>query len=52
MRILGVFVRLAEKAGKPHYLNHIPRVREYLGRTLAEPVLSAVSVWYEKHRFP
>jgi aminoglycoside/choline kinase family phosphotransferase len=51
MRILGVFVRLAEKAGKPHYLNHIPRVREYLGRTLAEPVLSGVSVWYEKHRF-
>jgi tRNA threonylcarbamoyl adenosine modification protein YjeE len=52
MRILGVFVRLAEKAGKPHYLNHIPRVREYLRRTLAEPVLSGVSVWYEKHRFP
>lgn len=52
MRILGVFVRLAEKAGKPHYLNHIPRVREYLRRTLAEPVLSDVSVWYEKHRFP
>jgi hypothetical protein len=52
MRILGVFVRLAEKAGKPHYLNHIPRVREYLRRTLTEPVLSGVSVWYEKHRFP
>jgi aminoglycoside/choline kinase family phosphotransferase len=52
MRILGVFVRLAENSGKQGYLNHIPRVREYLGRTLAEPVLSGLSVWYEKHRLP
>jgi aminoglycoside/choline kinase family phosphotransferase len=50
MRILGVFVRLAENAGKPGYLNHIPRVREYLARSLREPVLSGLSVWYEKHR--
>jgi aminoglycoside/choline kinase family phosphotransferase len=52
MRILGVFVRLAENAGKRGYLNHIPRVREYLARSLREPVLSGLSVWYEKHRLP
>jgi N-acetylmuramate 1-kinase len=50
MRILGVFVRLAEHAGKPAYLRHIPRVRGYLARGLAQPVLSGLRVWYEKHR--
>ncbi len=51
-KILGVFARLADSAGKPAYLNHIPRVREYLARSLAHPVLSGLSVWYEKHRLP
>jgi tRNA threonylcarbamoyl adenosine modification protein YjeE len=50
MRILGVFARLAHRAGKPAYLRHIPRVRGYLARGLAHPVLSGVRVWYEKHR--
>jgi hypothetical protein len=50
MRILGVFVRLAERAGKPAYLRHIPRVRGYLARGLAHPVLSGLRVWYEEHR--
>lgn len=50
MRVLGVFVRLAEQAGKPAYLRHIPRVRGYLARGLAHPVLSGLRVWYEKHR--
>jgi len=50
MRILGVFVRLAEHAGKPAYLQHIPRVRGYLARGLAHPVLSGLRVWYERHR--
>jgi aminoglycoside/choline kinase family phosphotransferase len=50
MRVLGVFVRLAERAGKPAYLRHIPRVRGYLTRGLDHPVLSGLRVWYEKHR--
>jgi len=50
MRVLGVFVRLAEHAGKPAYLRHIPRVRGYLARGLDHPVLSGLRVWYEKHR--
>jgi aminoglycoside/choline kinase family phosphotransferase len=50
MRILGVFVRLAEHAGKPAYLQNIPRVRGYLARGLDHPVLSGLRVWYEKHR--
>jgi tRNA threonylcarbamoyl adenosine modification protein YjeE len=49
-RILGVFARLADRDGKTGYLRHIPRVREYLAQTLAHPVLSSLSVWYEKSR--
>lgn len=30
LRILGVFSRLAIRDNKPHYLDHIPRVTEYL----------------------
>lgn len=51
-KILGVFARLAGHAGKPAYLQHIPRVREYLARSLAHPVLSGLSVWYERHHLP
>lgn len=50
-RILGVFARLADKFGRPGYLQHIPRVREYLARGLTHPVLSGLRVWYEEHRF-
>lgn len=49
-RILGVFARLADRDGRPDYLKHIPRVRGYLARTLANPVLSSVQVCYERHR--
>ena len=51
-KILGVFARLADHAKKPAYLQHIPRVREYLARSLAHPVLSGLSVWYERHHLP
>ncbi len=46
MKILGAFARLAGR-GRSGYLVHIPRMREYLGRNLAHPVLSAVRRWYE-----
>ena len=49
-RILGVFARLADHAGKRGYLQHIPRVRGYLARSLAHPVMSRLSLWYERHR--
>jgi N-acetylmuramate 1-kinase len=49
-RILGVFARLADRDEKTGYLRHIPRVRGYLSRSLAHPVLSGLSVWYERSR--
>ena len=47
-KILGVFARLAAH-GKPLYLRHIPRCREYLQRSLAHPALNGYALWHEKH---
>ena len=51
-RILGIFARLADRDGKPGYLKHMPRLRDYLARTLQHPVLSGLSVWYEEQNLP
>jgi aminoglycoside/choline kinase family phosphotransferase len=48
---LGTFARLVS-AGKHSYINHLSRTREYLARTLADPVLSPLAVWYEKNLIP
>ena len=39
-------------AGKPGYLKHIPRLREYLERSLAHPVLNRYALWYRTHLPP
>ncbi|WP_420960516.1 tRNA (adenosine(37)-N6)-threonylcarbamoyltransferase complex ATPase subunit type 1 TsaE [Brucella sp. IR073] len=46
-KILGIFVRLNKRDGKPFYLKHLPRIRAYLTRALAHPVLEPVRLWYE-----
>lgn len=46
-KILGIFVRLDQRDGKPAYLNHIPRVETYLRRCLAHPALAKLRLWYE-----
>src|SRR4029453_1046105 len=38
-KILGIFVRLHRRDGKPAYLKHLPRIRAYLRRALAHPAL-------------
>jgi tRNA threonylcarbamoyl adenosine modification protein YjeE len=48
---MGAFSRL-EAAGKGNYARHLPRARAYLGRALIHPVLSALSLWYERHLSP
>jgi hypothetical protein len=50
-KIMGVFARLAA-LGKPLYLRHIPRCREYLARSLAHPALNRYALWHEKHLPP
>lgn len=47
-KILGIFVRLDRRDGKPQYLAHLPRIRDYLARTLAHPALSGLAGLYRE----
>lgn len=47
-KILGIFVRLHRRDGKPGYLQHLPRMRRYLERNLAHPALAPLSELYAK----
>lgn len=49
-KILGIFVRLDKRDGKPVYLNHLPRMRSYMDRVLAHPVLSDLKDWFETNQ--
>lgn len=48
-KILGIFVRLDRRDGKPAYLKHLPRIRDYLRRALAHPALSGLRDFYTEH---
>ena len=48
-KILGIFVRLAKRDGKPAYLTHLPRIKRYLARNLANPGLAELTAWYRQH---
>jgi len=49
-KILGIFVRLNERDGKPAYLKHLPRIRNYLERALAHPALVELRDLYRRNR--
>ena len=48
-KILGIFVRLTERDGKPAYLKHLPRIRDYLDRALAHPALAGLRDFYRRN---
>lgn len=50
-RLVGLWVRLLRRDGKPNYLRHMPRTWDYLMRDLRHPALAAVAGWYAAH-FP
>ncbi|MEQ1613963.1 MAG: tRNA (adenosine(37)-N6)-threonylcarbamoyltransferase complex ATPase subunit type 1 TsaE [Hyphomicrobiaceae bacterium] len=50
-RLLGLFVRLLRRDGKPGYLAHLPRNWGYLERNLGHPALQLLAAWYDRH-FP
>jgi N-acetylmuramate 1-kinase len=50
-KILGIFVRLDRRDGKPAYLKHLPRIRAYLRRALAHPALAEMRAFYIRHEF-
>src|SRR3984885_13138360 len=45
-KILGIFARLDRRDGKPQYLRHMPRLWNYLRRSLAHPALAPLKAWY------
>lgn len=47
-KILGIFVRLRDRDGKPGYLRHLPRMEAYLHRALQQPVLQPLQECYTK----
>lgn len=46
-KILGIFVRLDRRDGKPGYLKHLPRIRSYVARSLGHPSLAPLRPFYE-----
>lgn len=48
-KILGIFVRLKQRDGKPGYIAHLPRIRAYLRKALRHPALAPVAALYEAH---
>lgn len=48
-KILGIFVRLDRRDGKPQYLRHLPRIRAYLRAAFAHPALAALAALYAEH---
>ena len=48
-RILGVFVRLWRRDGKPRYLRHLPRVWRRLDTNLAHPALRPLRDWFDEY---
>jgi N-acetylmuramate 1-kinase len=45
-KILGIFVRLDKRDGKPDYLKHLPRIEAYVKRALSHPRLAKLSRFY------
>ncbi len=50
-RLVGLWVRLLKRDGKPGYLQHMARTWDYLARNLRHPALADLAAWYDRH-FP
>lgn len=47
-KVLGIFVRLSKRDGKHIYLDHLPRLEEYITRSLSHPVLADYRIWLRR----
>lgn len=47
-KILGIFVRLKQRDGKPGYLRHLPRIEAYIATSLQHPALQPLRNWFAK----
>ena len=48
-KIVGIFVRLWKRDGKPHYTTFQPRMWGLVERNLAQPALAPVRAWFDVH---
>jgi aminoglycoside/choline kinase family phosphotransferase len=46
---IGIFTRLAVRDGKPHYLNHLPRMWRLLENCLNHPNLHELKAWFDNY---
>jgi len=46
-KILGIFVRLSKRDNKHAYLDHLPRIENYLKRACSHPSLAELRLWVE-----
>jgi len=44
-KLLGIFVRLDERDGKPGYIAHLPRIQTYMRQSLGHPALADLDAW-------
>jgi aminoglycoside/choline kinase family phosphotransferase len=51
-RIIGLFVRLLRRDGKPEYLRHLPRVWRLFESALAHPAVEPLRAWVDHHLPP
>lgn len=49
-RVLGQFIRLAVRDGKPRYMQYLPRVAGYIAEGLKDPVLAPLKSWFDTQR--
>ena len=52
VRILGTFVRLWTRDGKPGYLNWLPRTWRFVETDLAHPAAKPLKAWFDTHLPP
>ena len=48
-KIVGIFVRLAARDNKHHYIDFLPRVWSHLEHDLSHPLLAPLAQWMDKH---
>lgn len=46
-KVIGIFARLKNRDGKPHYMDHVPQLFRYLARDLQHESLHALKAWYQ-----
>ncbi len=51
-RVIGLFVRLLRRDGKPTYLPHLPRVWRLFDQALAHEALTPLRRWIDRHLPP